>query len=138
VGVGVKFNLFSRKDRNKEIEAAKVLHSKVLSMQAQAREDLRLAVEKTYNEMLLCLDEFDALSSSIALAKENFKLRSLAFQEGLSTSVEVVEAQTFLSGAQTKRLNAAYGYIKAVAALCVLSGERERFFGIEKSGKRIK
>ena len=138
VGVGVKFDLFSRKDRNKEIEAARVLHSKVVSLQAQAREDLRLAVQKIYDELLLYRDEFDSLSSSMALAKENYKLRSLAFQEGLATSVEVVEAQTFLSGAETKRFNAAYSYIKAMAMLCVLSGERDRFFIFEKTGKRIK
>ncbi len=138
VGVGVKFELFGRKDRNKEIEAAKVLQAKVASLKAQAKEDLRLAVQKTYNELLLYRDEFDSLSSSIALAKENCKLRSLAFKEGLATSVDVVEAQTFLSGAKTQRLNAAYHYVKTMAMLCVLSGDSELFFEFEKSSKRIK
>lgn len=138
VGVGVKFDLFSRKNRNKEIEAAKVLHSKVASLKAQAKEDLRLAVQKTYDELLLYRDEFDSLSSSLALAKENYKLRSLAFKEGMGTSVDVVEAQTFLSGAKTQRLNAAYNYVKTMAMLCVLSGDSELFFDFEKSSKRIR
>ncbi len=138
VGVGVKFDLFSRKDRSKEIEAAKVLHSKVASLKAQAKEDLRLAVQKTYDELLLYRDEFDSLTSSMALARENYKLRSLAFAEGLATSVDVVEAQTFLSGAKTQRLNAAYNYVKTMAMLSVLSGDNELFFDFEKSSKRIK
>ena len=138
VGVGVKFDLFSRKDRAKEIEAAKVLHAKVASLKTQAQEDLSLAVQKTYNEILLYKDEFNSLSSSLALAKENYRLRSLAFKEGLSTSVEVVDAQMLLSGAKTQRLNAAYNYVKKLAELCVLSGERELFFKFERSSKRIK
>jgi outer membrane protein TolC len=74
----------------------------------------------------------------LALARENYKLRSLAFKEGLATSVEVVDAQMLLSGAKTQRLNAAYNYVKSLAALCVLNGERERFFTFENSGKGIK
>ena len=46
VGVGVKFNLFSRKDRKKEVEAARVLRSKVDSLTLQAKDNLRLAVKK--------------------------------------------------------------------------------------------
>ena len=138
VGVGFKFDIFSRKDRAKEIEAAKVMKSKVASLKAQARDDLRLAVQKTYNEILLYRDEFNSLSSSLALANENYKLRSLAFKEGLSTSVEVVDAQMLLSGAKTQRLNAAYNYVKKLAELSVLSGDKNLFFKFEQSGKRIK
>ncbi len=138
VGVGVKFDLFSRKDRAKEIEAAKVLHYKVASLKAQAKDDLRLAVQKTYNEILLYRDEFDSLNSSMALAHENYKLRSLAFKEGLATSVEVVDAQMLLSGAKTQRLNAAYNYVKKLAELSVLSGDNDLFFKFEQSGKGIK
>ena len=138
VGVGVKFDLFSRKDRAKEIEAAKVLHSKVASLKAQAKTDLSLAVQKTFNEILLYKDEFDSLSSSMALAHENYKLRSLAFKEGLSTSVEVVDAQMLLSGAKTQRLNAAYNYVKKLAELCVLSGDRDLFFKFEHTSKGLK
>jgi len=138
VGVGVKFDIFSRKDRAKEIEAAKVMRSKVASLKAQARDDLRLAVQKTYNEILLYKDEFLSLSSSLALAKENYKLRSLAFKEGLATSVEVADAQMLLSGAKAQRLNAAYNYVKKLAELSVLSGDSNLFFKFEKSGRGIK
>jgi len=138
VGVGVKFNILSRKDRSKEIEAAKILHAKVALLKAQTREDLSLAVQKTYDEMTLYRDEFESLSSSLALAKENYKLRSLAFKEGLSTTTEVVDAQVLLTGAKTQRLNAAYNYVNRLAMLCVLSGDRELFFKFEKLSKGIK
>ena len=138
VGMAVKFDIFTRKDRASEVEAVKLLRHKVKSLKLQAQDDLRIGIKKTYNEMMLYRDEFLSLNSSLELAKENYKLRSVAFLEGLSTSLEVVEAQTFLSAAKTKRLNAAYNYVKMLARLCVLSGDSRLFFAFEKSAKRIR
>jgi hypothetical protein len=50
----------------------------------------------------------------------------------------VVDAQLFLSGAKTKRLNAAYNYIKKLAFLSVLSGDRDSFFKFERLSRGIK
>ena len=138
VGVMLKYDIFSNKDREKEIEAAKLLRNKVLSLKTQAQEDLRLAVEKTYGEMMLNQEEYNALSSSLALAHENYKLRTLSFKEGLATSTEVIDAQTFLSGVKTQRYNAAYNYIKQLAMLCILSGNAELFFHFEHKSIKVK
>lgn len=86
-------------------------------------------MEKTYKEMLQYRTEYEALSSSLALARENLRLRELAFKEGLATSVDVVDAQMFLTGAKTKRLNAIYNYVQKISQLAVLSGKSELFFG---------
>jgi outer membrane protein TolC len=127
-GVMVRISLLKRKDRAQEVQAAKLLNSKIKHLKDEALENLAILVEKTYKEMNLYKEEYNSLSSSIELAKENYKLRAIAFKEGLSTSVEVVDAQMFLLGAKTKRLNAAYNYEKKLSQLCVLSGDREMFF----------
>ncbi len=136
-GVMVKFDLLQREDRNQEIQAAKLLNSKVKYLKEEALENLALLVEKTYKEMMADKEEFNSLNSSIALAQENYKLRDIAFKEGLSTSVELVDAQMFLMGAKTKRLNAAYNYVQKVSQLCVLSGDREKLFEIIKVSQEI-
>ena len=138
IGVILKFDIVTAKDRDKEVEAAMLLESKVSSIKSQSKRDLKLAIESVYHEMILYRDEFDSLSSSISLSKENYRLRSIAFKEGLSTSAEVVDAEMFLSGAKTKRLNAAYNYIKKLAELSVLSGEKSLFFKIERKSKKVK
>jgi len=137
-GVMVKFDLLQRKDRSEDIQAAELLNAKVKYLKAQAIEDLRLLVEKTYKEMLSDYEEFNALNSSIELARENYRLREIAFKEGLSTSVELVDAQMFLLGARTKRLNAAYNFVQKVSQLTVLSGDREVFFEIAQSSEEIR
>ncbi len=136
-GVMVKIDLLKRSGRSQEIQAAQLLNEKVKHLKEEAVENLALLIEKNYREMLSDREEFNALSSSLALAKENYRLRTVAFKEGLSTSVELVDAQTFLMGVKTKRLNAAYNFVQKVSRLCVLSGERETFFEIWKSSEEI-
>ena len=131
-GVVVKINLLQRVDRNEEIQIAKLLNSKVKHLRDNALENLAILVEKTYKEMELYREEYESLNSSLALAQENYKLRTIAFQEGLSTSVEVVDAQMFLLGIKTKRLDAAYKYEQKLSQLCVLSGDRDMFFEFTK------
>ncbi len=137
VGVMVKIDLIKRSDRTQEIQAAKLLNDKLKYLKAEAVEKLALLVEKSYLEMVAAKEEFNSLSSSLALADENYRLRTVAFNEGLSTSVELVDAQMFLLGAKTKRLNAAYNFVQKVSQLTVLSGDREMFFNIANSSEEI-
>ena len=136
-GVALKIDLLKRKDRSQEIQIAKLLNSKVRHLRIQAQDDLALLVEKTYNETLLFREEFNSLSSSLELASQNYRLRNIAFSEGIATSVEVVEAQMFLAGAKTKRLNAAYNYVQKISQLGVLSGNSQQFFEVLNASQEI-
>jgi len=137
-GVGVKYKFLSRSGRNEKIAAAKMLKNRLSHTLKQAQKDLTLLVEKTYKEMLQYKDEYEDLSSSLKLAKENLRLRELAFSEGLATSVDVVDAQMFLTGAKTKRLNAIYNFVQKISQLAVLSGNSSLFFELEKTSLEIK
>ena len=136
-GVMVKIDLLQRKDRSQEIQAAQLLNDKVKYLKLEAIDNLALLVEKTYKEMMSDREEFNALNSSLSLAHENYRLRSVAFKEGLSTSVELVDAQMFLLGAKTKRLNAAYNFVQKLSQLSVLSGDREMFFRVQELSEGI-
>jgi len=136
-GVRVQIDILKRKDRSEEIEVAKLVNSKVKHLRDESIENLSLLVEKTYKEMLSSYEEFESLSSSLALAKENYRLRNISFNEGLSTSVELVDAEMFLMGAKTKRLNAAYNFVQKLSQLSVLSGDRDMFFEIQRISKGI-
>ncbi len=137
-GVMVKIDLIERSDRSEKVRMAKLLGQKVHHLRLEALENLRILVEKTYKQMQASYEEYKSLDSSLALAEENERLRAVSFREGLSTSVEVVEAQTFLQGVKTRRLKAAYDFVRNVARLCVLSGEREHFFTIAQTSEEVK
>ncbi len=125
VGMGISFDLLDRTGQSETVEAARAAVLQVRHLRAQALRDLRVLVEKTYREALRARDEFNGLESSLRLAEENVTLREKAFAQGLSTSLEVVDAQLFVTAVRTQRMAAAYNYVNALARLLSLSGQRE-------------
>jgi len=131
-GVMLKFDLLDREDRMQELEIAKLQNAKVIALKKEALQNLKILLEKSYKEMISYFKEFKSLNSSLYLAKENYRLRSLSFKEGLATSSDVVDAELFLEATKTKRLDAAYNFVCKLSQLLVLSGEREKFFEVAK------
>ncbi|WAG09197.1 TolC family protein [Aeromonas jandaei] len=127
VGVGVSMPLVSRDGRSETVQAAKSAELQVNLLQAKTREDLKLLVEKTWREAAQGLEEYQSLSSTQALAEENVLLRDKAFGQGLSTSLDVVDAQNQLAGVKTQRAAAAYQYVVSLARLLALSGQMNSF-----------
>ncbi|MGL4250214.1 MAG: TolC family protein [Aeromonas sp.] len=127
VGVGVSMPLVSRDGRSEMVQAAKSAELQVNLLQAKTRQDLELLVEKTWREAAQGLEEYQSLSSTVALAEENVLLRDKAFSQGLSTSLDVVDARNQLAGVKTQRAAAAYQYVVSLARLLALSGQMNRF-----------
>ncbi|WP_035012513.1 TolC family protein, partial [Enterovibrio norvegicus] len=108
----------------------KAAHSTALQvnyLRAQAEQDLSLLVEKTWREANQALEEYQGLSSSISLADENLRLREKAFVQGLSTSLDVVDAELYLANIKTQQLAASYQYVLSLSRLLAVSGEMNRF-----------
>ena len=55
------------------------------------------------------------------------RLRDKAFGQGLSTSLDVVDARNQLAGVKTQRAVAAYQYVISLARLLALSGQMNSF-----------
>lgn len=127
VGVGVSMPLVSRDGRSDTVAAAKSAELQVNHLEAKTRHDLEVLVEKTWREAGQALEEYNSLSSTQKLAEENVLLRDKAFGQGLSTSLDVVDAQNQLAGVKTQRSAAAYQYVVSLARLMALSGQIDQF-----------
>ena len=136
-GVAVNINLLSATGRSEKYEAAKVVDQQLQLLQQQAKQDLSILVEKTYNEVILYLDEFKAIDSSLEMAEENVKLRRIAYNSGLSTSLELNDAELFLAAKKTERLKVAYDYVQKLSYLMILSESSTRFFEIAANGEEV-
>ena len=136
-GVAVNINLLSATGRSEKYEAAKIMDQQLVLLQQQAKQDLSILVEKTYNEVVLYLDEFKAIDSSLAMAQENVKLRRIAFNSGLSTSLELNDAELFLAAKKTERLKVAYDYVQKLSYLMILSESSEQFMKMAASGEEV-
>jgi len=133
VGIGVKVPLLSPSGRRDRVRAARSAVVQVDHLRFQAERDLRLLVEKTYREAMQSLEEYTGLGTSIDLARENLRLREIAFSQGLSTSLDVIDGQLFLAGVETQRWVAAYHYVLSLARLLAISGGQDDFASFQGS-----
>ncbi len=133
-GVGARFEIFDGGARLKKLAAARAQQDRVSLLDRKARRDLGTLVEKEYRETEKARDQLEALEAARALAEENLRARTRAFEEGLSTSVEVVDARLAQAKVRLERLAAAHAFVNALAALLEASGQGERFEELRARG----
>jgi outer membrane protein TolC len=121
-GIGVNFTLFSREDRASKVSAAREGLRQVEALEAETRNDIDTAVETAYRKVEQAREQFNLLESTLALARENLRLRERGFDEGTATSLDVNNARTALASAETSRASAAYDFVVALAQLLEASG----------------
>ncbi len=96
---------------------------------AQAKRELSLAqrkllaeIQSLYSEAETALNEQSGLSRSAELAEESLRLTTLRYRNGESTVLEVVDAQTTYTQANTAYQDGAVRYRVALANLQTLTG----------------
>ena len=109
-GVGVQYTLFDGFQGRHKVDAARAVEQKVGHLQQKACRDLKSLVLKRYEEMLKARDQFDSFDTTLELTQENLRVRTRAFEEGMATSIEVVDAALSLARAQLGRFKAAYDF----------------------------
>ncbi len=83
----------------------------------EVSDNLLLLVEKNWNDVNNAQSRYQALQSNVDLAAEVLRLRRLGLQEGVNTTLEVVQAQTQALKARTEQAQAANDYVQGLAAL---------------------
>lgn len=126
-GVGARVELFDGGSRLKKLAAAKAQRDRVSILDQKLRRDLGTLVEKQHQEAEKAREQYAALEATRALADENLRARSRAFEEGVGTSLEVVDARLAQEKVRLERLAAAYGFVNALAELLEASGQGDRF-----------
>jgi outer membrane protein TolC len=122
-GIGVNFTLFSREDRSSLIGAAREALQQVQSLESETRNDIETSVETSYRKVEQAREQFLLLDSTLALARENLRLRERGFDEGQATILDVNDARSALARAETARAAAAYEFVVALAQLLDASGQ---------------
>jgi len=133
-GVGATITLFDGFERGHRIAAARIQKGRVDDLEHRTRRDIETLVEKRYCELEKARDQYDALKPAQALAAENLRVRTRAFEEGLATSLDVVDARLSASRVELERLAAAYDFDVALAELLEASGQAARFEELRASG----
>jgi outer membrane protein TolC len=126
-GVGARVELFDGGGRARKLAAARVQEQRVALLDKKLERDLATLVERQYLATRKAHEQFESLEASRALADENLRARNRAFEEGLATSLEVVDARLAQQKIRLERLAAAYAFVDALAELLEASGSADRF-----------
>jgi outer membrane protein TolC len=136
-GVGARVELFDGGARLRKVAAARAQQDRVAHLDRKLRRDLGTLVERHYREAEKAREQWQALEAARELADESLRARSRAFEEGLGTSLEVVDARLAQQKVRLERLAAAHAFVNALAELLEASGQGERFEEMRATGSAI-
>lgn len=127
VGINVTYPLFDRHNRRRLVSAAERQIQRVDALEREVEMGLGTLIEKSYRSVERARKQFVLLQSNIELAEETLRLRERLFEEGLGTSLDVVDARLAAARAKTERAVAAYEFVVSLVGLLEASGQLEQF-----------
>lgn len=123
VGVQISWPLFDGLRAKGNIDAAQA-NAKIAELQlAQEREDVALEIEEARAAYEAARALFAARQQNAGEAGEAFRLASLRFNRGLSTQLDVSDAQIALMTARTNEARSIYDLYLALAGLARAQGK---------------
>lgn len=125
VGAMANWTLFDGLTRYNNLKAADCMRKQVKYETIDAKNNIDCLVTKNYEELLKYKEQYESTNTSIVSAKEALRTATMAFDEGLGTSLSVTDADTALSGIKIQRLNSVYNYDTTLAQLLSTKGSAE-------------
>lgn len=116
-GVSASWKLWGGLDNDASMAASSAQMRQADLSAIEVSDNLLLLVEKNWHEVTNAQSRYQALQSNVDLAAEVLRYRRLGLQEGVNTTVDVVQAQTQYLKARTEQAQAANDYVQALAAL---------------------
>lgn len=127
VGLGLEWNLFNGFQREHKIKSAKLGLSQVGAIKSQVEMDLLAYTEKLYRAMEKQFEMYQSLKKEEELAEKLKFMRDRSFEEGLGTSLEVIDATVKLSSIRFQKLQTLYEFSKTKGELMVNIRETNEF-----------
>ena len=127
VGAGLSWSVFDGASRMNKVKAAKFREDQVDDYLVQTGMNINLAIQKYYQEMNIQLEQLEDLVSAYEFADEYYRIRTKAYNEGMSTTTEVADASLALAKVKMEKLQAIYNYDVALSKLLFYSGMLSEF-----------
>ena len=127
VGVQMSINLFDGLQNYHQLKSSKTLEESTKLMAARAEKDIRTLVEQQYITMENARADYNSSLKSLAFAEEYLRARQKAFNQGMATSLDVVDAELALSNSKMSAIQAAYKFDMALITMLATSGMFDSF-----------
>ncbi len=126
IGIQAKINLFHGLKKYNNLKATKYLKKEVEAAQKYASGQVDLWVNKSYREVLNKEERYIKMKPTVKLAAKNLEINEKRFQEGLSKSIDVIDARLLHEGMVVEQLKSLYDYYIALADLYLATGNPDK------------
>lgn len=116
-GISASWKLWGGLDKTASLASSDASIRQADLTEIEVSDNLLLLVEKNWYDVNNAQSRYQALQSNVDLAQEVLRLRRLGLQEGVNTTVDVVQAQTQYLKARTEQAQAANDYVQSLAGL---------------------
>jgi outer membrane protein TolC len=91
------------------------------------RDSIRLEIKSAHEQLKVAHENIRTAEEALDQAKENFRITNLQYQQQVTASTDVLDAQTFLTQAEMNYYSALYGVMIAQATLDRAIGAGSQF-----------
>ncbi len=123
VGAKLQWDIFKGGDTRAKVSSAKAMDRSLGSLEEETIDNLKLLVEKRWRELEHAKGRLSSLVKTRELAVEALRSQNKAYEAGLATGLEVVDAELALSRLQVADIKAHYDAVIAWLGLLEAAGE---------------
>ncbi len=123
-GLAFSVPLFDGRERAGQVQQASAELNREEYRLRQLRENIRLEVQQSYQELRAARERIEATSATVDRAERALEIAQTRFENGLSTQVELNDAELAVTRARTNQARARHDYAVALARLLAATGER--------------
>lgn len=123
-GLSFSVPLFDGNARSGAIQQAEAELERERHRLTRLREDVRLEVQQAHQTLEAARERVDASESNVARAERALEIAQTRFRNGLSTQLELDDAELAVTEARTNYARALHAYAVARARLAAAAGER--------------
>lgn len=125
IGLQLEWNIFQGAQRFHKLQAAKALEEEISQKVARAGQNIPLLVEQRHQAYEESLSKLAQFKRTQELAEESLRAQTRAFEAGMGTSLDVVDAELTLSRVNLGILNSLYESNVAYAELMEAIGRSD-------------
>lgn len=116
-GVNLKVPIFSSFGKRQQVQQAKIDFEKMEIVEKQVTQQIKVALENAKSAYTYALSSYQTSKQNLKLAERIFKKMQTKYEAGVSTSLELTQANTQLLDTQGNFINAAIQLINAKSNL---------------------
>jgi outer membrane protein TolC len=121
VGVGLRWEFFD-KTLHDDIQRSRLEQMRSAEYLAQKKKEIGFQVHESYRKVTETTKRVEVARDAVEQARESLRLIQLRYQNGLSTLVELLDAQVALTSAETNLIVAGTDFQEAAAKALFTSG----------------